>query len=63
MDAAELRAQRELIADIQHLARVVVQGLQMADPATVWQARREQIVALRQRIRAMRQQYLRRPVF
>ena len=54
MNDTELRAEREVLGDLGRMAGTVVAGLQRGEPPAVWQERREQIAALRQRIRALR---------
>jgi hypothetical protein len=58
MNDTELQAERELVADVDRMAGTVMAGLQRGETPVVWQERREQIAALRQRIRAMRDRQL-----
>ena len=53
-----MQAERELSADLRRMADIVVAGLELGEAPTVWQARRAQIAALRQRIRSMRDRHL-----
>jgi hypothetical protein len=54
----EMQAENELVADLQRMLRTVQAGVQPGDSPTVWKGRREQIAALRQRLRTMRDRHL-----
>jgi uncharacterized protein with HEPN domain len=58
MNNADMQAEDELVTDLHRMADTVVAGLQRGDSPTVWQAHREHIAELRQRIRAMRALHL-----
>jgi hypothetical protein len=58
MNDADLQAEHELVAEVCRMADSVVAGMQLGAAPTDWQQRREQIAALRQRIRAMRDRHL-----
>jgi hypothetical protein len=58
MNDTELQAERALGADVHRLARTVQAGLRTGDSPEVWAERREQIAALRQRIRTLRARHL-----
>jgi hypothetical protein len=64
MNAAGVeKADRELMADVQRMASVVLLGLGTDEPSSVWRERRAQIAALRERIRATRERHLGRTVY
>jgi hypothetical protein len=58
MNNAAMQAEHDLAADLQAMARLVQTGVQLGESPTVWKARREQIAALRERIRALRDRHL-----
>jgi hypothetical protein len=58
MNDADLRAERELAHDLDRMAQAVWEGLQAGEPPAVWEERRRQIAALRQRIRTMRARHI-----
>jgi hypothetical protein len=58
MNDTEMQAENELVAELQDMARTVRMGVQMGDSPPVWKQHREQIAALRQRVRTMRNRHL-----
>jgi hypothetical protein len=54
MNEADMQAERELADDLLRTANDVVDGLRTGESTNVWQRRRQEIAALRERIRVMR---------
>ena len=54
MNDTHMQARRELVADLQHMVSIVQEGLQAGESPAVWSERRQEIAALRQRIRTLR---------
>jgi hypothetical protein len=58
MDVSEIDAENALVAELVHMARALQTELHTGVSLTVWKQRREQIAALRQRVRSMRDRHL-----
>jgi hypothetical protein len=59
MNDADMQAQLELLDDLLKAANTVLDGLRTDESvASVWQQRRAEIAALRQRVHAMRDAHL-----
>ncbi len=58
MDQEELRAEVELVAELQALNRTILDDIDAVAATSTWKLRREQIAALRERVRSMRDRHL-----
>jgi hypothetical protein len=58
MDEAEMRAEIQLMAELQSMSAAIQRDATVCAAPTIWRLRRRQIAALRERIRTMRDQHL-----
>ena len=58
MDEAEMRAEVELIAELQCLSTAIQNDVNAGAGPTIWKLRRAQIADLRERMRSMRTRHL-----